>query len=54
MREAAREFALQYDTHTVYAEYWKPALAEIEEKMGKPTPLVKEITADELKYDLAA
>ena len=36
VRETAREFALQYDDKRVYAEHWKPALADIEEKMGKP------------------
>lgn len=36
VRETAREFAAQYDDKRVYAEHWAPALAEIEQKMGKP------------------
>lgn len=36
VRESARQFALAYDDKRVYDEHWKPALADIEEKMGKP------------------
>ena len=35
-REKAREFALDYDARKVFAECWKPALAEIEAKMQVP------------------
>lgn len=36
IRDLAREFALQFDSKRVYDEHWKPALAEIEERMGTP------------------
>lgn len=39
IRETARDFALQYDSRTIYENHWQPTLAEIEEKMGKPVAL---------------
>jgi glycosyltransferase involved in cell wall biosynthesis len=33
MRNAAREFALQYDADTVFSRYWEPALAELEKSL---------------------
>jgi FkbM family methyltransferase len=34
MREAAREFALQYDVDAVFTQYWKPALEMLEQFAG--------------------
>ena len=32
-REAARDFAIQYDADTVFSRYWEPALAELEKSL---------------------
>ena len=36
LRKQAREFALQFDAIKVFAEHWRPVLAEIESKMQVP------------------
>ena len=36
LRKQAREFALQFDARKVFAEHWRPVLAEIESKMQVP------------------
>lgn len=42
MAAQAREFALGYDTDTVYARYWRPILTELESRLPKPAALNRE------------
>lgn len=47
-RERAREFALQYDARRVLQEFWEPALAEIDRRVGerRDGPVMPRVTVN--------